>query len=507
MMKKVILGVIAAMLLPLIASAGRVIELDSPKLKVFLPDEATATGRMVVICPGGGYTHLAIGREGNDWAPYFNKLGIAAAVLSYSMPQGEKWVPFNDAVAAIKVVRDSAEVWGINPRDVGIMGSSAGGHLAMTVSTLAGPLERPNFQILFYPVISMNDEIAHKGSRRNLLGDNPSAEEIEIFSGEKAAFWETPRAFIALSDDDTVVDPRNSTRYYETLHKSGVPASLHIYPSGNHGWGIAERFLYKNQMLEELRLWLDSFGPLPDDTPGLKREKGKPVLFIIGDSTVKNEDSDDNSIWGWGSVIDEWLDCNSIVIENHAVPGRSARSFREEGLWGRVQSALCPGDYVMIQFGHNDASPVNTGRCRGSLPGTGNDSESVTVAKNGRQIDVKSYGAYLREYIADVLAAGATPIIVSPMPRNKWKDGQAVGTEDTYAAWAREIAEEQGVVFIDLDAMGRKSFNEIGEENIDPYFKGDKTHFSLKGARLNASNVAQGIANSKSKLKKYLKKR
>ncbi|MCH5346071.1 MAG: alpha/beta hydrolase fold domain-containing protein [Muribaculaceae bacterium] len=506
-MKKLTISLIVALMLPVVAHAKRVIELTEPMMTVYLPDEKVATGRMVVAFPGGGYHALAMGREGLDWAPFFNKLGIGLAVVAYTMPDHRKFVPMNDAIAALKTVRDSAATWGINPRDVGIMGSSAGGHLAATVSTLAGPLERPDFQILLYPVISMQDDITNIITRRNLLGNDPADDDKTVFSGEMAASWETPRAFIALSDDDTVVDPRNASRYYEALRRSGVPASLHIYPSGNHGWGIREDFLYKNQMLEELRLWLESFSPLPDDTPGLQRVEGRPTVFIIGDSTVKNEDRDPDSIWGWGSVIGEWLDTDAITIENHARPGRSARSYREEGLWDRVIKAVRPGDYVMIQFGHNDASPLNTGRCRGSLPGTGDETETIIVAKNGRRVDVETYGAYLRQYIADVKAAGATPIIVTPMPRNRWKDGVAQGTEDTYAKWATEIAREQGVTLIDLDALTRASFNRIGQDSIAPYFKGDNTHFSLQGARLNAANVAQGLADSTSRLKRYLKKR
>lgn len=494
------------MLLPQGALAVRTVEIETPKMKVYLPDASEATGRFVVVCPGGGYGALATGREGHDWAPYFNKLGIGMAVLSYTLPKGNCWIPQNEAIAALKIARDSARVWNINPRDVGIMGSSAGGHLAATVSTLAGPLERPDFQILLYPVISMQDDITNIITRRNLLGNNPGQATKDVFSGELAASWETPRAFMALSDDDKVVDPRNSTRYYEALKKGNVPATLHIYPSGDHGWGILERFRYKNEMLTALESWLAGFGPGPDDTPGLKRVAGRPTLFIIGDSTVKNEDSDYDSIWGWGSVLPELVDTSRITVENHARPGRSARSYREEGLWQLVMNALQPGDYVLIQFGHNDASPVNTGRCRGSLPGTGDESETIIVAKNGREVNVKTYGQYLRQYIADVRAAGATPILVTPMPRNRWQDGKPVGTADTYARWATEVAAAEGVDIIDLDSLGRESFEAIGQDSIAPYFKGDKTHFSLRGARLNAANLVKGLNGTRSKLKKYIRK-
>lgn len=500
------LTIAAALLLPISVTAGRVIDIDTPSLKVYLPDKELNTGRFVVVCPGGGYGALATGREGHDWAPYFNKLGIGIGVLSYTLPRHDCRIPQNEAFAALKLVRDSATVWDVNPRDVGIMGSSAGGHLAATVSTLGGPLERPDFQILLYPVISMQDDITNIITRRNLMGDNPSQELKDVFSGEIAASWETPRAFIALSDDDRTVDPLNSTRYYEALKKAGVPATLHIYPSGDHGWGILERFRYKNEMLTALESWLASFEPRPDDTPGLKRVGQQPTLFIIGDSTVKNEDRDDNTKWGWGTLIETMLDTSRIAVENHARPGRSARSYREEGLWDRVIKAVRPGDFVMIQFGHNDSSPLNTGRCRGDLPGIGDESEPIVVIKNGRAVDVKTYGHYLRQYIREVRAAGATPILVTPPPRNRRDGDKIAGTATTYSLWMHQVASDEGVDIIDLDALDRQSMETLGQDEIATLYKDDNTHFSLKGARLNVANVVKGLNSTKSKLKKYLKK-
>ena len=128
-------------------------DIEQPSLRVFLPAPELATGRAVVACPGGGYSHLAVDHEGYDWAPYFNKQGIALIVLKYRMPKGDRTLPISDAEAAMKIVRDSADVWNLNPNDIGIMGSSAGGHLASTIATHARPELRPNFQILFYPVI------------------------------------------------------------------------------------------------------------------------------------------------------------------------------------------------------------------------------------------------------------------------------------------------------------------------------------------------------------------
>lgn len=231
-----------------------------PSIRVFLPAPELATGRVIVACPGGSYSHLAYNHEGYDWAPFFNKQGIALVVLKYRMPKGgHKEVPFSDAEEVLKMVRDSADVWNINPNDVGIMGFSAGGHLASTIATHTSPELRPNFQILFYPVITMDKSYTHMGSHDNLLGKDAPAELEEQYSNEKQVTKDTPRAFIVYSDDDKTVPPANGVNYYLALNKKGVPAALHVYPSGGHGWGIREDFIYKNLVLDELSAWLRSF--------------------------------------------------------------------------------------------------------------------------------------------------------------------------------------------------------------------------------------------------------
>lgn len=232
---------------------------DTAKVKVFLPEKKSATGRAVVICPGGGYQHLAMNHEGYDWAPFFNNMGIAAIVLKYRMPHGEKDVPISDAEEAIRLVRRNAANWNINPDDVGIMGSSAGGHLASTVATHAAKDARPDFQILFYPVITMMPDITHKGSHDNLLGSNARKKDENSYSNDLHVSRMTPRAFIALSDDDRVVLPANGVNYYIELYRHDVPATLHVYPSGGHGWGNRDSFKYHNEMQLELKAWLRSF--------------------------------------------------------------------------------------------------------------------------------------------------------------------------------------------------------------------------------------------------------
>jgi acetyl esterase/lipase len=230
-----------------------------PNIRVFLPPKEKATGRAVVAYPGGGYGRLAYNHEGYDFAPFFNDLGIALIVVKYRMPFGNREVPYSDAEEAIRQVKQRATEWNININDIGIMGSSAGGHLASTIATKSKQETRPAFQILLYPVITMDSTFTHQGSRKNLLGPKPSTEVINLYSNEKQVTKETPRAFIVFSDDDGGVPSANGVKYYLALKEKNIPASLHIFPSGGHGWGIRDNFKYHELFLGELRAWLQSF--------------------------------------------------------------------------------------------------------------------------------------------------------------------------------------------------------------------------------------------------------
>ena len=232
---------------------------DKARLHVYLPADSIATGRAVVICPGGGYTHLAMDHEGYQWGAFFNNMGIAAIVLKYRMPHGKPEVPVSDAEEAIRLVRRNAEKWHINPNDVGIMGFSAGGHLASTIATHSVKDAKPDFQILFYPVITMDPAFTHQGSHDNLLGKDAKKKTEDKYSSDMQVTRVTPRAFIALSDDDHAVVPANGVNYYVECYRHDVPASLHVYPSGGHGWGIRDSFKYHVEMELELRAWLQSF--------------------------------------------------------------------------------------------------------------------------------------------------------------------------------------------------------------------------------------------------------
>lgn len=235
-----------------VSETNRISNVTEPTLAVY--PAANPNGLAVVACPGGGYVRLAMDHEGHDMAQWFNAQGITYAVLKYRMPNGHHDVPLSDAQQAIKLVKEHADEWHINK--VGIMGSSAGGHLASTAATHFTTETRPDFQILFYPVVSMDLSNCHKGSRENLLGKEPTEEMVKLYSNEQQVTADTPPAFIMHSTNDKTVPVSNSVNYCMELVKHNVPAALHIYPVGGHGWGFRDSFVYKRQWTGELEKWL-----------------------------------------------------------------------------------------------------------------------------------------------------------------------------------------------------------------------------------------------------------
>lgn len=221
----------------------------------------------------------------------------------------------------------------------------------------------------------------------------------------------------------------------------------------------------------------------------------KPTLYIIGDSTVRNgAGKGNNGLWGWGDCIAPSFDTTKIHIENHARGGRSSRTYITEGLWDQVVSQIKPGDYLIMQFGHNDGGSLDTGRARASLHGNGEETKSIIVKATGKPEVVHTYGWYIRKYIAEARAKGAEVIVCSPIPRNIWKDGKVARATNDYTKWASEAAQAGGAFFIDLNEISSGHFEEIGQETIKTrYFLKDHTHTTLIGAKLNASSVVEGL--------------
>ena len=220
-----------------------------------------------------------------------------------------------------------------------------------------------------------------------------------------------------------------------------------------------------------------------------------PTLFIIGDSTVRNGQGDGrNGQWGWGDILPGYFDPARINVVNWALGGRSSRTFITEGHWDQLQTLLKRGDFVLMQFGHNDGGALNdSSRARGSIRGTGNESEEIDNLLTKKHETVHTYGWYMRKYIDDTKAKGATPIVCSLIPRKIWKDGKIQRNSGDYAGWAAETARAEQVPFIDLNEIIAARYDTMGPEKVDPLFGDEHTHTTRAGAELNAECVIAGL--------------
>ncbi|MBP3331076.1 MAG: alpha/beta hydrolase [Tidjanibacter sp.] len=250
---------------------NRLRNVTEPRMEVFLP-EGESTGRFVVICPGGGYVHITIESEGYEVARWLNKRGIAAGVLTYRTPNTHGDATINDVLRAVELTRENAAEWKVDPAKVGVMGFSAGGHLAsMAVTKYNSEKNRPDFGILIYPVITLNMGKTHAGSRLNLLGE-VSDEVADKYSAEKLVNSNTPTCFLAHCDDDRAVPPYNSISFYAAMKEHGVKGELHVYPRGGHGWGFLNPFPMRAEFDASLERWLKGLDePEPQFPRGPRR--------------------------------------------------------------------------------------------------------------------------------------------------------------------------------------------------------------------------------------------
>ncbi|RZL14896.1 MAG: rhamnogalacturonan acetylesterase [Pedobacter sp.] len=239
------------------------------------------------------------------------------------------------------------------------------------------------------------------------------------------------------------------------------------------------------------------------------KQTQKPTLFLIGDSTVKNgKGKGDGALWGWGSFIENFFNTEKINIENDALGGTSSRTFQTNGLWDAVLAKVKKGDFVMMQFGHNDSSPLDdTARARGTIKGIGMESKDTFNSIKKQKETVYTYGWYMRKFINDIKAKGATPIVCSSIPRNPVKDGKVILVNDSYAGWAQEVAKAENVDFIPLNQLIKDKYSVSSADQIKSYFtEKDHTHTNEDGAKVNAALVVEGLkALKKNKLKAYLK--
>ncbi len=250
----------------------RVRNVSEADMYVYLPKKEINTGAAIVICPGGGYMIEAMDHEGYDLAEWLAEQGVSGIVLKYRLPYGHHEIPLEDVQRALRIVRQKAAEWGINPAKVGIAGSSAGGHLASTAGThfdfgkpdSADPIEkfscRPDFMLLLYPVITFNEEFGHMGSRNNLIGPGNKWELVQRYSNELQVTAQTPPTFLILADDDTTVPPRNSIEFYLSLKKYKIPAEMHIFRNGGHGFGMNKKNLPVDQWPNLFAQWMKAQG-------------------------------------------------------------------------------------------------------------------------------------------------------------------------------------------------------------------------------------------------------
>lgn len=232
-------------------------------------------------------------------------------------------------------------------------------------------------------------------------------------------------------------------------------------------------------------------------------KQNKPALHTIGDSTVRNSNKE---TWGWGTPIVALFDTTKLRVENNAMAGRSTRTYLSEGRWDKVLETLKPGDFVTMQFGHNDGSVPDTTKAgrRGVLKGTGEETKVLTWP-DGKVETVHTYGWYIRKFVRETKAKGATPIVVSMIPRNEFRNGKVLRADKDFGNWAADVATEEKVFFVDLNKITADKYDALGPDKVKLYFPGDHTHTNLEGAKVNAESVVEGIKELKDcKLKNYL---
>lgn len=444
----------------------------------FLPQ--TPSGKAVVGVPGGGYSVLSNTHEGTMASDWMNKQGIAYFVVNYRLPHGERTIPMGDVQKGIRIVRDSASIWGINPHDVGIMGFSAGGHLASVVSTLSDFDARPDFSILFYPVISMDERISHKWSCINFLGEegHKDSQLVRQYSTNNAVRRHlTPPAFIVMSSDDNLVPPvTNGLAYYTAMRNAGNECALYVYPTGGHGYGFGPWFAYRDEMLSTLGKWLKA-----RQTPKTDAIR----VACVGNSITDGHGIDMAPSQGYPAQLQRMLG-KDYWVKNFGVSGRTMlnkgdQPYMSELAWQDAQ-AFKP-DVVVIKLGTNDSKPQNWKygtEFRQDLeqmiltlrPDFAQPAKSAKKGKKAKKTQV---------------AAPQKPriLLCTPIPalKSSWGINESVIANEIIPI-QQEVAKKYGLQIIDLHTL----FTGDGAGMLD-----DGIHPDSKGARRLAELVAAAI--------------
>ena len=432
----------------------------------FLPD--APSGKAIVGVPGGGYSMLSNTHEGTQASGWLNDQGIAYFVVNYRLPEGDRTKPISDVEKGIRIVRDSADVWGINPHDVGIMGFSAGGHLASVISTHAAFDERPDFTILFYPVISMDERVSHVWSCRNFLGeDQKNPDIVRDFSTQNAVRRHlTPPAVIISANDDRLVPlVTNGVQYYTAMRRAGNECSMFIYPTGDHGFGFGPWFKYHDQLLTDLGNWLKA------------RQAPKPGAIrvaCIGNSITDGHGIDMATAYGYPALLQKKLG-NDYWVRNFGVSGRTMlnrgdQPYMKEVAWADAQRFK--PDVVIIKLGTNDSKPQNwqyASEFREDLEQmilTLRPDLAQTAKKKSKKTKKASPNGGRLEGAPQIFLC--TPI---PAIKSTWDINDAVIANEIIPI-QQEVARKYGLKVIDLHTLFAGDSDKMLSDGIHPDGKG-----------------------------------
>ena len=436
----------------------------------FLPQ--TPSGKAVVGVPGGGYSVLSNTHEGTMASDWMNKQGIAYFVVNYRLPHGDRTIPMGDVQKGIRIVRDSASIWGINPHDVGIMGFSAGGHLASVVSTLSDFDTRPDFSILFYPVISMDERVSHKWSCINFLGQEGHKDPklVRQYSTNNAVRRHlTPPAFIVMSSDDNLVPPvTNGLTYYTAMRNAGNECALYVYPTGGHGYGFGSWFPYRDEMLSTLGKWLKA--RQAPKTDAIR-------VACIGNSITDGHGIDMAPSQGYPAQLQRMLG-KDYWVKNFGVSGRTMlnkgdQPYMTELAWADAQ-AFKP-DVVVIKLGTNDSIRQDLEQMILTLrPDLAQPAKSSKKGKKAKKAQA---------------AAPQKPriLLCTPIPalKSSWGINESVIANEIIPI-QQEVAQKYGLQIVDLHTL----FTGNGAGMLD-----DGIHPDGRGARRLAELVATAITS------------
>ncbi len=429
----------------------------------FLPEKPS--GKAIVGVPGGGYSMLSNTHEGTLASGWLNERGIAYFVVNYRLPEGDRTKPIGDVEQGFRIVRDSAQAWGINPNDVGIMGFSAGGHLASVISTHSAYEVRPNFTILFYPVISMDERVSHVWSCRNFLGEGQKDPKlVRDFSTNNAVRRHlTPPACIIMSSDDNLVPPvTNGLTYYTAMRNAGNECALFVYPTGGHGYGFGNWFPYRNEMLANLGKWLDARQSPKQDAVR---------VACIGNSITDGHGIDLAPANGYPAQLQKLLG-DGYWVKNFGVSARTMLNkgdypYMNEMAW-RDALAFKP-DVVIIKLGTNDSKPENWqygAEFRQDLEQmiTTLRPDLAQTAKKGKKSKKAKQGS-----------TAETPKIYlcTPIPAFKptWNINDSV-IANAIIPIQQEVAKKYGLQIIDLHTLYAGDGNKMLSDGIHPDARG-----------------------------------